>query len=106
LKMGDVLTIRGGKSIEVLNTDAEGRLILANAMVLATEEHPGAIVTIATLMGACLPALGDQVAGLFGNHQGFVDQVAAAAHNTDEPVWQLPLEKRATASSSTPTSPT
>jgi leucyl aminopeptidase len=94
MKMGDVLTIRGGKTVEVLNTDAEGRLILADALVLATEEHPDAIVTIATLTGACLRALGDQVAGLFGNHQRLVDQVAAAARHTDEPVWQLPLEPR------------
>lgn len=63
-------------------------------MVLATEEHPDAIVTIATLTGACVRALGDQVAGVFGNHQGLVDQVATAARHTDEPVWQLPLEKR------------
>jgi leucyl aminopeptidase len=93
-KMGDVLTIRGGKTVEVLNTDAEGRLILADALVLAVEEHPDAIVNIATLTGACLRALGDQIAGVFGNHQGFVDQVAAAARNTDESVWQLPLDKR------------
>jgi leucyl aminopeptidase len=93
-KMGDVLTIRGGKTVEVLNTDAEGRLILADALVLAVEEHPDAIVNIATLTGACLRALGDQIAGVFGNHQGFVDQVVAAARHTDESVWQLPLDKR------------
>jgi leucyl aminopeptidase len=93
-KMGDVLTIRGGKTVEVLNTDAEGRLILADALVLAVEEQPDAIVNIATLTGACLRALGDQIAGVFGNHQGFVDQVAVAARRTDESVWQLPLDKR------------
>jgi leucyl aminopeptidase len=93
-KMGDVLTIHGGKTVEVLNTDAEGRLILADALVLAVEEHPDAIVNIATLTGACLRALGDQIAGVFGNHQGFVDQVVAAAHHTDESVWQLPLDQR------------
>jgi leucyl aminopeptidase len=93
-KMGDVLTIHGGKTVEVLNTDAEGRLILADALVLGVEEHPDAIVNIATLTGACMRALGDQMAGLFGNHQPFVDQVAAAARRTDESVWQLPLDKR------------
>jgi len=93
-KMGDVLTIRGGKTIEVLNTDAEGRLILADALALAVEDHPDAIVNIATLTGACLRALGDQIAGVLGNHQGFIDQVAAAARSTDESVWQLPLDKR------------
>ena len=94
MKMGDVLTIRGGKTVEVLNTDAEGRLIMADALVLAAEEHPDAIVNIATLTGACLRALGDQIAGVFGNHQGLVDQVTSAARRTDEPVWQLPLEQR------------
>jgi leucyl aminopeptidase len=93
-KMGDVLTIRGGKTVEVLNTDAEGRLILADALVLAVEEHPDAIVNIATLTGACLRALGDQIAGLFSNHQGFVEQVRAASRQTDESVWQLPLDQR------------
>ncbi len=94
MKMGDVLTIHGGKTIEVLSTDAEGRLILADGIVLAVEEQPDAIVTIATLTGACLRALGDQVAGLFSNSQAFADQVMAASHNTDELVWRLPLEKR------------
>jgi leucyl aminopeptidase len=93
-KMGDVLTIRGGKTVEVQNTDAEGRLILADALVLAVEDRPDAIVNIATLTGACLRALGDRIAGVFGNHQGFVDQVVAAARTTDESVWQLPLDKR------------
>jgi leucyl aminopeptidase len=94
MKMGDVLTIHGGKTVEVLNTDAEGRLILADGIVMAVEEKPDAIVTIATLTGACLRALGDQMAGLFSNSQAFADQVMAASRNTDELVWQLPLEKR------------
>ena len=93
-KMGDVLTIRGRKTIEVLNTDAEGRLILADALVLAVEEHPDAIVDIATLTRACLRALGDQVAGVFSNSQAFVGQVVASSRHTDEPVWQLPLDQR------------
>ena len=94
MKMGDVLTIHGGKTVEIFNTDAEGRLALADALVLAVEERPHAILDIATLTGACLRALGDQVAGVFGNNQAFVDQVSAAARDTDEPVWQLPLDKR------------
>ena len=93
-KMGDVLTIRGGKTVEVLNTDAEGRLVMADALVLAVEEHPDAIVNIATLTGACLRALGDQIAGLFSNHQRFAEQIVGASHRTDESVWQLPLDKR------------
>jgi leucyl aminopeptidase len=94
MKMGDVLTLRGGKTVEINNTDAEGRLVLADALALAAEERPDAIVNIGTLTGACLSALGDQIAGVFGNHQGFIDQVSAAGRSTDEPVWQLPLERR------------
>ncbi len=76
MKMGDVLTICGGKTVEIFNTDAEGRLALADALVLAVEERPDAILDIATLTGACLRALGDQVAGVFGNNQACVDQVS------------------------------
>jgi leucyl aminopeptidase len=94
LKMGDVLKIRGGKTVEVQNTDAEGRLVMADALVLSVEERPDAIVDIATLTGAALRALGTKVAAVFGNDQALVDQVRAAAERTDEPVWQLPLEKR------------
>jgi leucyl aminopeptidase len=93
-KLGDVLTIRGGKTVEVRNTDAEGRLALADGLVLAGEEKPHAIVDIATLTGACMRALGTGMAGVMGNHQGFVDQVLDASRVTDEPAWQLPLDKR------------
>ena len=90
-RVGDVLTIRNGKTVEVLNTDAEGRLILADGLSLASEEAPDAIVDLATLTGACMVALGDRIAGLMGNHQGWVDQVGGAAAAAGEPVWQLPL---------------
>jgi leucyl aminopeptidase len=94
MALGDVITIRGGTTVEVLNTDAEGRLVMADALVLAHEEAPDAIVDIATLTGACMRALGTSVAGVFGNHQGVVDQVVAASAATDEPLWQLPLDHR------------
>ena len=94
MALGDVLTIRGGTTVEVINTDAEGRLVMADALVLATEEPVDAIVDIATLTGACMRALGTQVAGVIGNHAGIVAQVEAAADATDEPVWELPLERR------------
>lgn len=94
LAMGDVIRIRGGKSVEVTNTDAEGRLVMADALVLATESPTDAIVDIATLTGAAMRALGTQVAGVIGNDQALVDQVKAAGDRTDEPVWQLPLERR------------
>lgn len=94
LAMGDVIRIRGGKTVEVMNTDAEGRLVMADALVLATENPTDAILDIATLTGAAMRALGTQVAGLIGNDQTLVDQVRAASELTDESVWQLPLESR------------
>ncbi|WP_394554049.1 leucyl aminopeptidase [Agromyces sp. MMS24-JH15] len=92
-KLGDVLTARGGTTVEVKNTDAEGRLVMMDGLVLATETEPDAIVDIATLTGAALMALGQLTAALFGNDQPFVDQVKAAADASDEQVWQLPLER-------------
>jgi leucyl aminopeptidase len=94
LKMGDVITMRGGTTVEVTNTDAEGRLVMGDALVLATEEPTDAIVDIATLTGAALRALGPEVAAVIGNHEGLVGQIQAAAAATDEPVWELPLARR------------
>jgi leucyl aminopeptidase len=93
-KMGDVLTQRNGKTVEIHNTDAEGRLILADGLSLAAEMKPDAIVNIGTLTGAILLALGEQIAGLFSNHDGFAGQVKAASDRTDESVWRMPLDKR------------
>ena len=90
-KPGDVLEIRNGKTVEVLNTDAEGRLVLADGLSLAVEAQVDAIVDLATLTGACIVALGSKVAGLMGNDEGWVDQVRAAAERAGEPVWPLPL---------------
>jgi leucyl aminopeptidase len=88
---GDVLKMRNGKTVEVLNTDAEGRLILADALSLACEERPDAVIDLATLTGACVVALGSKIAGLMGNHQGWIDQVREAADVAGERVWPLPL---------------
>lgn len=95
-KLGDVLTIRGGKTVEVKNTDAEGRLVLADGLVLATEEEhtPDAIVDIATLTGAALMALGTRSAALIANNDALAKQLEQAAHTTDETVWRLPLDHR------------
>jgi leucyl aminopeptidase len=93
LRLGDVITMRGGTTVEVINADAEGRLVMADALVLAAEEHPDAIVDIATLTGACLRALGTSMAGVLGNSQPLVDQVLDAAAATDEQAWQLPLQR-------------
>jgi leucyl aminopeptidase len=91
LKLGDVLKIRNGKTVEIHNTDAEGRLVLADGLSLAVEEEPDAIVDIATLTGAVMGALGKKVAGVMGNDQAWLDDVLAAAERTDERTWQLPL---------------
>lgn len=93
MAMGDVLTIRGGTSVEVVNTDAEGRLVMADALVLATEEPTDAIVDVATLTGAALRTFGTRIAAVMGNDQGLVDQVRDAGAMTDEPVWPLPLPR-------------
>ncbi len=88
---GDVLKIRNGKTVEVLNTDAEGRLVLADALSLASEAQPDAILDLATLTGAVEIALGGRIAGLMGNHDAWIEQVSNAAARAGERVWQLPL---------------
>jgi leucyl aminopeptidase len=90
-KPGDVLTTRNGKTIEVLNTDAEGRLVLADGLALAAEEAPDAIVDLATLTGACVVALGGEVAGVMGNDSRVISAVERAAESAGESVWHLPL---------------
>jgi leucyl aminopeptidase len=90
-KMGDVITHRDGTTVEVLNTDAEGRLIMADALVMAAEAEPDAIIDIATLTGACMRALGTEIAGVMGTDQALVEQVRSAGEETSEPVWQLPM---------------
>ena len=93
MALGDVITIRGGTTVEVLNTDAEGRLVMADALVLAVEAGNDAIVDIATLTGATQRAFGRDIASVFGNHDGLIDQVRAAAETTDETVWPMPLHR-------------
>ncbi len=93
MQLGDVLTMRNGMTVEVMNTDAEGRLVMADALALAVEEGVDAIVDIATLTGACLRTFGTEVGGLMGNDRALVEQVRAAGARTDEPVWELPLVK-------------
>lgn len=94
MQLGDVLTIRGGKTVEVLNTDAEGRLVMADGLVLAVEEGVDAVLDIATLTGACLRTFGEELAGLMGNDDDFAAQVEAAGRAVDEPVWRLPLVRQ------------
>jgi len=89
---GDVLRVYGGTTIEVLNTDAEGRLVLADGLAYVAEAGPDLIVDLATLTGACKVALGPAIAGLFGNDEEAVALVEAAAAAAGEKVWRLPLE--------------
>ena len=90
-KLGDVITARNGTTIEVHNTDAEGRIVLADVLDVIRGFKPGRIIDLATLTGACVVALGQDVAGLFTNDQPCCDALAAAARAVGEPVWQLPM---------------
>ncbi len=90
-KLGDVLTARNGKTVEIHNTDAEGRLVLMDGLSLAAEDKPDAIVDIATLTGAQVVALGAECVAVMGNHPGFTNQVMSAAKRVGEDTWELPL---------------
>ena len=90
-KPGDILTSYSGLTIEVLNTDAEGRLILADALAYAKTFKPAAMIDIATLTGACVIALGEDVAAVLGNDETLKNQIKAASEITGEKVWELPL---------------
>jgi leucyl aminopeptidase len=92
MKLGDVLTMRNGKTVEIMNTDAEGRLILADALSYAVEQQPDRVLDLATLTGACMVALGPKIAGLFGNDEDFREDVIAASRRTGERAWPLPLD--------------
>jgi leucyl aminopeptidase len=92
-KLGDVLTFRNNKTAEIHNTDAEGRLVLADGLSLAVEDAPDAIIDIATLTGAVMSALGTRIAGVLGNDQTWVNRVRDAGARADELLWQLPLHR-------------
>lgn len=86
-----IVTARNGKTVEILNTDAEGRLILGDALDYACDQNPHYIIDAATLTGACLVALGNQVCGILGNDQKWIEEVLKAAKDQDEYMWQLPI---------------
>jgi leucyl aminopeptidase len=93
-KPGDIIRYLNDKTVEVLNTDAEGRLVLADALALACkkgERKPEVLIDLATLTGACRVALGTLVAGVMGSDQGLVDALVGAGRRSGEPIWQLPL---------------
>ncbi len=91
LKPGDILRSYSGKTIEIVNTDAEGRLILADALAYASKYKPAAVIDIATLTGACVIALGDEVIGMMGTDEKLKAEISMAAQATGEMVWELPL---------------
>ncbi|KND41236.1 MULTISPECIES: leucyl aminopeptidase [Streptomyces] len=88
---GDVLRMYSGKTVEVLNTDAEGRLVLADALAKASEDKPDAIVDVATLTGAMMLALGNRTFGIMANDDAFRSAVHEAAEESGEPAWPMPL---------------
>jgi leucyl aminopeptidase len=90
-KPGDIVQACNGKTIEVLNTDAEGRLILADALAFVSGQKPQAIVDLATLTGAVVTALGNECAGMMGNNTSLMDKIRAAAEASGDKVWELPL---------------
>ena len=91
MKPGDVLRHMNGKTSEVDNTDAEGRLILADALSYASRYKPDVVIDLATLTGACVVALGHYASGMMGNHQPTMDSLKASGERTYERVWQLPM---------------
>jgi len=91
LKPGDILKAMNGKTIEIISTDAEGRLILADALSYAVKQSLSPLVDLATLTGACRVALGTGYSGLFSNNQRLANEIANAANKTGEKVWQMPL---------------
>ncbi|MBF0171058.1 MAG: leucyl aminopeptidase [Nitrospinae bacterium] len=91
IKPGDVATSLSGVTMEIINTDAEGRLILSDALAYATRYHPDCVVDIATLTGACMVALGNLCSGLFANDDTLAAQLTGAGEATGERLWRLPL---------------
>jgi len=91
VKPGDIVTSASGQSVEILNTDAEGRLILSDALHYARRFHPAAVIDIATLTGACVVALGHHHSGLMSNDPGLVRELLEAGQRADDRCWQLPL---------------
>ncbi|HSA58449.1 MAG TPA: leucyl aminopeptidase [bacterium] len=90
-KPGDIVRAMNGKSVEILNTDAEGRLTLADAVAYAQKQKPDLLIDVATLTGACVIALGELCSGILGNNQVLIDRLILAAKAAGEKVWQLPL---------------
>jgi leucyl aminopeptidase len=91
---GDILTASNGKTIEINNTDAEGRLTLADALVYTEKLEVDAIVDLATLTGACVIALGDNIAGLWSPNDELAEQLLKASEESGEKLWRMPMEEK------------
>jgi leucyl aminopeptidase len=91
IKPGDIVTSAAGQTVEILNTDAEGRLILCDALHYARRYQPAAVIDIATLTGACVVALGAHHTGIMGNDEGLAQELVACGIRADDRAWQLPL---------------
>jgi len=90
-KPGDIVTSKAGKTIEVLNTDAEGRLVLCDTLTYAQEFKPDVLIDVATLTGACVMALGSHASGLYANDDELAEALLAAGQNTGDRAWRMPL---------------
>jgi leucyl aminopeptidase len=95
---GDIITTYSGKTIEIISTDAEGRLILSDALTYSLEFEPDVVVDYATLTGAVVIALGTRIAGVMGNEDAYMADMIEAGKAAGEPVWELPLDKAFSAS--------
>ncbi|OQW98232.1 MAG: leucyl aminopeptidase [Thiothrix lacustris] len=93
-KPGDIVTSMSGKTIEILNTDAEGRLVLCDALTYVERFNPAAVVDIATLTGACITALGHHICALLSNNDGLADEVLAAGKQSNDEAWRMPMGEK------------
>ncbi|HEX4152513.1 MAG TPA: leucyl aminopeptidase [Steroidobacteraceae bacterium] len=91
VKPADIVTSMSGQTVEILNTDAEGRLILCDAITYSRRFKPAAVIDVATLTGACIIALGNQLSGLMSNDEGLAEEIAAAGGRADDRAWRLPV---------------
>jgi leucyl aminopeptidase len=90
-KPGDIVTTASGQTVEILNTDAEGRLVLCDTLTYAEQFKPASVIDIATLTGACIIALGDCTSAVMGNNQPLVDEILKAGQTANDKAWQLPI---------------
>ena len=106
IRPGDILKTMSGKTVEVLNTDAEGRLILCDALTYATRYQPQAVIDMATLTGAIVVALGGVRSGLFSNDDTLADALLRAGEAVRDPAWRMPLDPEYRENAAQPRSPT